>query len=486
MNPKSDPADEKTKETLERENRDLRTQLERAKAELERERNKLERARAEIERLRRSLEAAVRAGKRQATPFSRGSRKKNPKLPGRKRGQGPFRHREAPAQDTVVGPPIDVPVEETVCADCGGALEHERVDEVSVTDVPVAPVPEAKVYAVEVRRCCRCGRRVRGRHAAVAPDQQGATAHRVGPVAKAMAHTLHYGMGVPVRKTPAVLRELTGIRLTQGAITQDALKRAKAKGSVGAEYQRLRASVRESPVVYTDDTGWKVRGEPAQLMVFDTNRETVYQVRPQHRNEEVRELVPADYTGTLVTDRGVSYEAEELSRVNQQKCLGHILKNSKETAAEKSGPALAFSLGLTKLLKEAIALGKRRQRYSPKRFSAQVDGLEARVTHHLRPRRLQNPDNQRLLNGIGGQHAKGRLMRFLRIPGVEPTNNRSERALRPAVIQRKVSQCSKTQSGAEAFSAFASVIRTAIKKGETSVVAGLMRLFTSPPREIPP
>ena len=484
MSPTSEPADEKSKEALERENEKLRAQLERARAELEREKNKLERARAEIERLRRSLDAAVRAGKRQATPFSRGSRKKNPKPPGRKRGQGPFRRREAPAEDTVVGPLIDVPVEETVCSDCGGALEHDRVDEVSVTDVPVAPKPEAKVFGVEVKRCCGCGRRVRGSHAAVAPDQHGATAHRIGPVAKAMAHTLHYGMGVPVRKTPAILRELTGIRLTQGAITQDALRRAK--GPVGAEYQRLRASVRQAPVVYTDDTGWKVRGEPAQLMVFDTNRETVYQVRPQHRNEEVRELVPADYAGTLVTDRGASYEAEELSGVDQQKCLAHILRNLKESAAEKSGAALAFSLGLTGLLKEGIALGKKREQYSPKRFSAQVDDLEARVTHHLRPRRLQNPDNQRLLDGIGGQHAKGRLLRFLSTPGVEPTNNRSERALRPAVIQRKVSQCSKTQSGANAFSAFASIIRTLLKRGETSVVAGLMHLFTSPRGEIPP
>ena len=477
MSPTSEPAHEKAKEALERENEKLRAQLERAKAQLER-------ARAEIERLRRSLDAAVRAGKRQATPFSRGSRKKDPKRPGRKRGQGPFRRREAPAQDTVVGPPIDVPVEETVCPDCGGALEDERVDEVSVTDVPVTPKPEAKVYAVEVRRCCGCGRRVRGRHAAVAPDQHGATAHRVGPIAKAMAHTLHYGMGVPVRKTPAVLLELTGIRLTQGAITQDALQRAK--GPVGAEYQRLRLSVREAPVVYTDDTSWKVRGEPAQLMVFDTNQETVYQIRPQHRNEEVRELVPADFAGTLVTDRGVSYEAEELSGVNQQKCLAHILKNLKENAAEKSGPALAFSLRLTGLLKEAIALGKKREQYSAKRFSTQVDNLETRVRHHLRPRRLQNPDSQRLLDGIGGQHAKGRLLRFLRTPGVEPTNNRSERALRPAVIQRKVSQCSKTQSGADAFSAFGSIIRTIIKRGEASVGAGLMKHFTSPRGEIPP
>ena len=58
--------------------------------------------------------------------------------------------------------------------------------------------------------------------------------------------------------------------------------------------------------------------------------------------------------------------------------------------------------------------------------------------------------------------------------------------MRPAVIQRKVSQCSKTQSGAEAFSAFASIIRTIIKRGEASVVAGLMKHFTSPRGEIPP
>ena len=62
----------------------------------------------------------------------------------------------------------------------------------------------------------------------------------------------------------------------------------------------------------SDDSSWKVGGEPAQLMVFDTNRETVYRVRPPHRDEEVRELVPADDAGTPVTDRGVSYEAAEL------------------------------------------------------------------------------------------------------------------------------------------------------------------------------
>ena len=45
----------------------------------------------------------------------------------------------------------------------------------------------------------------------------------------ATAHTLHYQLGIPVRKVPAVLETLTGLRLTQGAITQDALRRASGQ-----------------------------------------------------------------------------------------------------------------------------------------------------------------------------------------------------------------------------------------------------------------
>ena len=85
--------------------------------------------------------------------------------------------------------------------------------------------------------------------------------------------------------------------------------------------------------------------------------------------------------------------------------------------------------------------------------------------------------NQRLLDGIGWQNDRGQVLRFLRNPAIEPTNNRAERALRPAVIARKVSQCSKTQSGAEAFAVFTTVIRTLTKKAHTSIAQGLHSLL---------
>ena len=108
----------------------------------------------------------------------------------------------------------------------------------------------------------------------------------------AAAHALHYQVGIPVRKVPLVLGLLTGMELTQGAITQDALRRGR--GKVGQKYQELRAGVRNAPAGYTDDTGWKVGGENAHLMAFDTNQATVYQVRPRHRHQEAQEVGPQE------------------------------------------------------------------------------------------------------------------------------------------------------------------------------------------------
>src|SRR5919106_863256 len=114
--------------------------------------------------LRSEIAELQRSTKRQAAPFSKGTRVSNPKRPGRQPGEGTFSFRQAPRPEAITEPPVNVPV----------TLEC----------------------------CLRCGRRVRGEHPDLAPDQYGATAHRLGPRAMATAHALHYQVGIPVLKTP--------------------------------------------------------------------------------------------------------------------------------------------------------------------------------------------------------------------------------------------------------------------------------------------
>jgi transposase len=414
---------------------------------------------AAIAALQAKVEELARSGKRQAAPFSKEARVKDPKRPGRKPGQGMFRHREAPAPDQLSEPPIDVPVAEPACPACGGELAFDRVEEASITDLPEVVRPRARTFRVAVHRCKGCGASARGRHPDLAPDQRGATAHRLGPRLLAAAHQVHYRLGVPVRKLPELFRILTGAGLTQGAITLDALR--KAAGAIGAKYAELCDSVRGSAWCHTDDTGWRQAGSPRWLMAFVTDTVTVYQVRERHRNEEVRERIPADYKGTMITDRGTAYDAAELSAIKRQVCLFHVLRSVSEVTAEKSGPARRFGMELKGLLKRALELWHERRAGPPVEGDAdRVRRTKFDITWHLRDRALSDRDNRRLLDGLGRCHDAGSLLRFLDDPQVEPTNNRAERALRPAVIARKVSQCTRNARGTRAFEAWTSVLAT--------------------------
>jgi len=432
---------------------------------------------AKSEALQAEVERLKREGQRPAAPFSKGTRAAAPKKPGRKPGKGLFRSRASPEQGTRPGSFVEVPVPFSACPTCGGRLVAGGVEGASTTELPEAVRPHVRQFRVAVSRCKACRRRVRGQHPELAPDQYGATAHRVGDRVMASAQAVHYGIGVPLRKVPAVLRALTGVQVTQSALTQDAQRRAAS--SVGAVYRQLRARVPESAAVHTDDTGWRVGGEPAHLMTFETATATVYQIRGRHRNEEVREVVPAEYAGVLVTDRGRSYEAIELAGVRQQQCLAHIQRSLSEVLAQQQGKAQAFGRRLKGLLGQALDLWHDYHRGHRRGFATQAQRLRHVITHHLRERRLKDPHNRRLLNELGWPHDRGNLLRFLDDPRIEPTNNRAERALRPAVIARKVSQCSKTARGAQTFAAFTSVVRTLAKTGAESIVEGLLHVFRS-------
>ena len=434
---------------------------------------------AEQARLRAEIEELKRQQARSAAPFSKNKPKQQPKRPGRKAGQGLFRNRPAPPPGAYSGPCEDVPLTETACPACGGALVEIGTEVVTNTELPPLPQPAVQAYRIHLHSCSQCRRTVRARHPAVAPDQFGATAHRLGPRALAAATTLHYEDGLPQRKVPRVLKRLTGLALTQGAVTQAALRLGTGTGAVAQQYEDLRRQIPAQAAVNTDDTGWRVGGKAAQLMVFDTPELVVYQIRARHRNEEVREVLGDHYAGVLCTDRGKSYDAQEFNEVAQQKCLAHILRSIDAVLATKCGTARVFGSVLKSQLQEAIVRYKDFHNPDKKlrNYAAQVRLLDLEVSWHLRPRELSDPDNQRLLNELGRHHARGNLLRFLHEPvTVAPTNNAAERALRPAVIARKVSQCSKNARGAAAFAAFQSVIGT-LKKNGGEVLEKLTQLI---------
>ena len=437
------------------------------------------------------LEEHRRAAKRQAAPFSKGKKDGKKKRPGRKKGQGLFTSRQPPAPEEVTEH-VEVP-SPTTCPRCGaGTLVFDHFEDAYTVDLPDHPTPEVTHFRSAVSHCGSCGKLdIRGSHPKLAPDQRGATACRVGPKAFAAAHVIHYGLGVPVRKTPAILAELTGVVITQSAITQHALRQAE-RPALCAKYQRLRDAIRQAPIAQTDDTGYRVNGDAAQLMAFATpdtpqvSGITVYQIRRQHRNEEVREIIPSDFQGVMVTDRGRAYDAKELDEVKQQKCIFHVGRSIAEALETKTGVARNFGVRLIDLLEQALRHWHRWHRGTRRGWHVKAARIADAITVHLRQRKLKDDDNRRLLSELGYHNDRGNLTRFLQDPNIPPTNNLSERELRLPIQARKVSHCSKNDRGARAAESHASVIRTEQRKHPPSLVAAVLPFLCAPLSRAPP
>jgi len=228
-------------------------ELDRAEQEIARQEREIERLRRENERLRKELEAALRAGKRQAAPHSRGKRQNRPKRPGRKPGRnyGKQACRRIPAR---VDERIHVPLPEQ-CTHCRGGVElqHQAVQyqEEIVRRIIV------RRFDIAVGRCRCCGRRVQGRHPLQTSDAVEVGTVQLGPEALALAAILNKQMGLSLGHTRQVLSYGYGLEVSCAG-----LYRALARLARRAQptYKRLLQAARQAAVNVPDETGWKVGG----------------------------------------------------------------------------------------------------------------------------------------------------------------------------------------------------------------------------------
>lgn len=448
-------------ETLQQENEQLRTDLKRALAAIE----KLE---IENKRLREDLEKLKREKHPSAAPFSRNQPKQHPGKPGRKPGVGTFKYKSKPSPEEITKT-VQVPLEQETCELCGNVLEPAGFRYAWISELPELK-PEIIEYQLQRKTCATCGITVQATHPMVSSNQVGATEHRLGPRALALAHSLQYEMGVTVRKVPAVLALTVGLRVTQGALTQSALKSADENGVIDVQYEVLRKNVKYASLVNTDDTGWRVAGTGAFLMAFRTASSLVYQICKQHRSDEVLRLIPTNFAGVLGCDRFSSYDAKVFDQIKQQKCVAHVLKNIRDLLEISKGRACDFPKAVRAVFKAALRLHSKllRDDVTEEIFARDGRALSRKLGRLLRERSVPLTKlNERLRRGLAWHHARGSLLRFLLEPKVSPTNNAAERALRPAVIFRKLCAGSKNWRGARTLVAYKSVIESAKLAGSS-------------------
>ncbi len=438
---------------LRAENRRLRAENRELRAENERLAHRVAALEARVTELTQLLEEARRAGKRQAAPFSRGEPTEDPKPPGRPPGH-PGTYRLAPAQ---VDETLHVPLPR--CPRCGGPVEARREHEQFVTDLP--PVrPHVRRYLTESGYCPRCRRRVRSRHPDQISQALGAAGSQVGPHVVALAAALKHGFGVPYRKVAGVLLAHFGVRLSAGALV---LAERRLAARAEPPYQALVLAVRQSAVVHADETGWRIGGQGAWLWVFCTRQVTVYAIRQSRGADVVEEILGVAFAGVLTSDCFLAYDPFEGVK---QKCFAHLLRTLSEIEGLKTRGAVRFPRAVAALLREAMALKAQQAELPAPRYAARGRRLEVRLDRLLAGR-YTDPDNHRFAKRLRKQ--RPHLFTFLSHEGVEPTNNRAERQIRPAVVVRKISAGNRTDAGAHTHEVLTSLLATFHQHGRAFV-----------------
>jgi transposase len=431
---------------------------------------RVERLERENAELRKRLEEAQRSGKRQAAPFSKGPPKRNPKKPGRKPGRGYGKH-HARAVPQKVDRVVDVPFAGTCCPDCGGALENERVEKQFVTDIP--PVePTVTQFNVHCANCCHCGRHVQGRHPEQISDALGAAANQIGPNAIAFAVDLNKSVGASDGKIARFFYDAFGLSLNRSTLRRAFLRTAM---KAGALYEEINAIVRCSPVVYPDETGWKVAGLKEWLWTFVTEEATLYVIRPSRGGDVAEEVLGADYSGIMGHDGWAPYD--NFVHARHQQCLAHLLRRCHQLLEVATAGAVRFPRQIKALLEDALALRDRRDAggISPHGLAVAAGRLQSRLERLLAWTR-SNESNERFAKHL--YNHRDQIFTFLRHP-VEATNWPAEQAIRPAVVNRKMSAGNRSPSGAWAQAVLTSVLRTARQRGLDAVKL-LVDLLRSP------
>ena len=394
-----------------------------------------------IEKLTAALEEARRAGKRQAAPFRQGTPSTEPQRPGRKPGDHYGQQfRRAVPRDDEIDETYDVPLP-PVCPQCGSRhLAETHIAKQYQIERPSEPIQRR--FDVPVGCCEDCGQRVQGRHELQTSDALGAAAVQLGATAHAAITWLNKSLGVPHGKIAKLFRHLFTITINRSTSARS-LARMAAKCQ--AAYQEIRASIRGSPIVRPDETGWRIGGVNAWNHVFVGEQATLFEIARSRGFEVAADALGADYSGVLVHDGWAPYD--RFTPATHQPCVAHVLRRAHELLEVARGGAAKFPREVMALLQQALTA--RDEFLKRKRTRANLRELAGELTTQLQVLTCfhrTHAENERFAKHLH-RHAT-EFFTFLRRANVEATNDRAEQAIRPSVVNRKVWGGNRTDRGA--------------------------------------
>lgn len=420
---------------------DMLSDFEKRLTNLEQENQALKAENQELKQKITKLENKLRQYENPHTPSSQSRFKKiKPKKQHVKRG-APKGHRGATRQTPK--PDEIIPVTTNRCPCCGyHQVKATAVETVTIEEIPPPQKVMIKQYELHKYNCEHCGHQFTMTHKDC--PQQG----RFGVHTLSYVTMLRFHLRGVYRKIQDFLHYLSDFSITPKGIN-DALFRVG--DACKHEFNRLKQRVRSARWRHIDETHSPVNGENWWLWIFRTNMDdSLVVIRDSRGSNVVKEILGTDYSGANVTDGWRAYHYLH----SVQRCWAHLLREvDSNKDISKEGYELSEEIHKRfRLLKEF--LGKdppmHERRRQKQQWDKELADLVEEYVDSIHTKHLVTY----LKNGLGSWYT------CMLYPGMPPTNNLGEQAIREHVIMRKIIGAFRSEKGSEYYQYIASMFAT--------------------------
>ncbi len=268
-----------------------------------------------------------------------------------------------------------------------------------------------------------------------------------------MALYLHHCQAIGFERLSALFRDIFGLPISEGALA-NLFKRVKPR--FDEQTVAIKQKVRDSPIVCSDETSARVEGRNWWEWVFLGTDAVLHVIEPGRGKKVPKKIFGEHRPAVWVSDL---LGAQQGHAEDWQVCLAHQIRNVQY--AIDAGDDILSPM-MKRVLLRAIAIGKRRERLKNSTLLQYRADLERRMDAIM----MLKPTNRHGIR-LRKRFAKIRsnLFVFVTNRAVPYTNNASERALRPSVVFRKVTNGFRSQWGGQLFAAVRSIVDTGRQNG---------------------
>jgi transposase len=352
-----------------------------------------------------------------------------------------------------------------VCPDCGGRVEPSDQPPRIIQQVEIIPRP---IEISEHRGlACYCPRCQKTHFAPI--DEPVIRSGLVGPRLSALVAYLKGVCHCSFSTIRKFLRDVACVTISRGQLAKLIGKVTK---SMKVTYELLLGMLPSEPLLNVDETGHKDCGQPMWTWCFRATLFTLFKIAPSRGSAVLVEVLGREFDGVLGCDYFSAYRKYMREcGVLVQFCLAHLIRDLKFLADHPKLENQSYGRRVLEAARRLFQVIHRREAMKPETFAATLE-MAGKALCRTAVRDVPPTSEAANLARRFKKHGTS-YIRFITTPGIEPTNNLAEQAIRFVVIDRRVTQGSRSETGQRWLERIWTIVATCTQQGR-SVFAFLL------------